>query len=418
MTDYATANGRLHSGVIKPNVARLQRLALWLIGFSGGFVMIEPSPYEIAVIGGLVLFFVTGMRMRAATIPLMAILFVLNLGYTICAATLLNEKPILMWVMTSWYMGVSTIFFAVILSDNTAVRIDALKRGLVIGAVATSILGIAGYFGLPGAAFDLFTLYGRAAGAFKDPNVYGAYLVLPAVFVLQNIVTVGSGKLIRNILALGVISLAIFLAFSRGAWGLLVFSSAFMLMLMLLTAPTAKQRRRIIGLTALAVVLSIVLIALILSLDSVNSMFAERATLKQGYDSGRFGRFGRHLLGAQMALDRPLGIGPLQFNKFFPEDVHNSYLNAFMSGGWISGICFPALVFVTIIQGFRILMTPTPWRPAYLAVYAVFLGTIGEAFIIDVDHWRHFWLMLGAVWGMIIATHHYVQTIPAAHPDR
>jgi hypothetical protein len=31
------------------------------------------------------------------------------------------------------------------------------------------------------------------------------------------------------------------------------------------------------------------------------------------------------------------------------------------------------------------------------------LGTVGESFIIDTDHWRHFWLMLGVMWGMFVA---------------
>ncbi len=136
-------------------------------------------------------------------------------------------------------------------------------------------------------------------------------------------------------------------------------------------------------------------------------MFKQRASFDQSYDEGRFGRFGRHILGADMALDLPFGIGPLQFHNYFPEDTHNSYLNAFMSGGWIAGICYPALVFVTVILGFRYVFTPVPWQRAYLAIFAAFLGTVGESFIIDTDHWRHFWMMLGAMWGMIAAAQRY-----------
>ena len=68
------------------------------------------------------------------------------------------------------------------------------------------------------------------------------------------------------------------------------------------------------------------------------------------------------VLGAEMALDLPFGIGPLQFHRYFPEDTHNSYLNAFMSGGWLSGICYPALVFTTVITGFRHVFVRVPWR--------------------------------------------------------
>ena len=115
----------------------------------------------------------------------------------------------------------------------------------------------------------------------------------------------------------------------------------------------------------------------------------------------------RHLLGADMALDLPFGIGPLQFHNYFPEDTHNSYLNAFMSGGWIAGICYPALVFVTVIMGFRHVFIRVPWQRAYLAIFSAFLGTVGESFIIDTDHWRHFWMMLGAMWGMFAAAQRY-----------
>jgi hypothetical protein len=78
-----------------------------------------------------------------------------------------------------------------------------------------------------------------------------------------------------------------------------------------------------------------------------------------------------------------------------------------MSGGWISGVCYPALVFSTIILGFRHVLTSAPWQGVYLAIFAAFLGTVAESFIIDTDHWRHFWMMLGAMWGMFAAAHRY-----------
>lgn len=63
------------------------------------------------------------------------------------------------------------------------------------------------------------------------------------------------------------------------------------------------------------------------------------------------------------------GIGPLQFHNYFPEDTHNSYLNAFMSGGWISGVCYPALVFVTVMMA-SAMSSFAPWQRTYLAIFA------------------------------------------------
>jgi phosphotransferase system glucose/maltose/N-acetylglucosamine-specific IIC component len=176
---------------------------------------------------------------------------------------------------------------------------------------------------------------------------------------------------------------------------------------MVLTSRTNAQRSRIIVMAILAAVLGLALIAVLMSFDSTAEMFKQRASFDQSYDEGRFGRFGRHILGAEMALDLPFGIGPLQFHRFFPEDTHNSYLNAFMSGGWLSGICYPALVFTTVIMGVRHIFVPVPWQRAYLAVFSAFVGTVGESFVIDTDHWRHFWMMLGAMWGMIAAAQIY-----------
>jgi hypothetical protein len=63
-----------------------------------------------------------------------------------------------------------------------------------------------------------------------------------------------------------------------------------------------------------------------------------------------------------------------------------------------------------VFLGFRNIFVRVPWQRTYLAIFAAFLGTVGESFIIDTDHWRHFWLMLGAMWGMMAAAQPYRQS--------
>ncbi|MGJ4893419.1 O-antigen ligase family protein [Bradyrhizobium oligotrophicum] len=387
-----------------PGVVALQRALVWLVGVSGAIVFIEPSPYELVTLASAAVFFATGMRLRLVFLPLLLLLVLVNLGYTISAIPLLDDSKIATWIATSWYMAFTAIFIAMLTSDDTEARLDMLRRGLVMGGAIAALAGVAGYFHLVPGGYDLLTLYGRARGTFKDPNVLGAFLILPALLALQNVVTARFAATLRASFALGVMALAILLAFSRAAWGGLVLTAAFMLAMMVLTSQTRGERSRIIFMTLAAVVAGIVLIGVLLSIDSIADMFKQRASFDQSYDEGRFGRFGRHILGADMALDLPFGIGPLQFHNYFPEDTHNSYLNAFMSGGWLSGICYPALVFTTVILGFRYLFVRVPWQRTYIAVFSAFLGTVGESFIIDTDHWRHFFLMLGTMWGMIAAT--------------
>jgi hypothetical protein len=404
---YTAIVGPTPAITASPHLLAIQRALVWLIAASVAIVFIEPSPYEIMTLGSAVLFCATGLRMRLVLAPLFFLLVLINIGYSIGAIPFYNKPEVLNWIATSWYMAVTVLFLAMVMSEDTAARLDMLRRGLIVGAVIASIAGIAGYLHLVPGGDDLLTLYGRARGTFKDPNVLGGFLILPALFALQSVVSDHFAKAFRNAVALGIISLAIFLAFSRAAWGQLAITAAFMLFLMMLTSHTRTQRQRIVLISILAVVLLALLVAVLLSFDSIDEMFRQRASFDQSYDEGRFGRFGRHILGAQMALDLPFGIGPLQFHNYFPEDTHNSYLNAFMSGGWLAGVCYPTLIAVTVIMGFRHLFTPVPWQRIYLAVFSAFLGTVGEAFVIDTDHWRHFWMMLGALWGMFAAAQPY-----------
>jgi hypothetical protein len=410
MAYAATAEGSLPSVTAAPGVLALQRALVWLVGASGAIVFIEPSPYELMTLSATVIFFATGLRMRLAFMPLLLLLFLVNTGYTISAIPFLDTPEVANWIATSWYMAFTVMFFATVVADDTLARLDMLRRGLIVGAMIASIAAVAGYLNLVPGGHDLLTLYERARGTFKDPNVLGAFLILPALFVLQSVVSDGFGKSFRSTIALGIMTLAILLAFSRAAWGGLAITAGFMLALMVLTSQSHAQRSRIIITAVIAVIAVVLLIAVLLSFDSIGEMFKQRASFDQSYDEGRFGRFGRHILGAQMALDLPFGIGPLQFHNYFPEDTHNSYLNAFMSGGWLAGICYPALGFITVILGFRYLFVRAPWQRSYLAIFSAFLGTVGESFIIDTDHWRHFWMMLGAMWGMFAAAHRYQAT--------
>jgi hypothetical protein len=404
MTDFAIAARAEPPAQTAPRIQTLQLRLLWLAGVSGSIVFIEPSPYEVVLVVALVVFAATGLKLAPALLVPLVLLAGINFGYSIGALELFGDPVVLSWILTSWYMAAAAILFALVLSQDTAPRLDALSRGYLAGAVIASLAAIAGYFNLiPGGA-DLLTYAGRARGTFKDPNVLGAFLIFPALFALQRILAGSLRSALRNALVFAILSLAIFLAFSRAAWGTLAGSTLLMVFLMTITASSPQKRFRILLLAALAVVLAIAALAVLLSFDQIDSLFKERASFNQPYDTGRFGRFGRHLLGAAMALDYPFGIGPLQFRNFFPEDTHNSFLNAFMSGGWISGILYPVLVFTTAIHGARNVLLRTPWQRNYIAVFSTLFVTLLESFIIDTDHWRHYYLLIGVTWGVVVAS--------------
>ncbi|MGC1563669.1 MAG: O-antigen ligase family protein, partial [Bradyrhizobium sp.] len=324
MTYAATAGDIPSKDISAPRLLALQRMLIWLTAASSSIVFIEPSPYELTTLCAAVIFFATGLRLRLVFMPLLLLLILVNIGYGIGAIPFTDRGEIVNWIATSWYMAFTVIFFAMVVSEDTAARLDMLRRGLIAGALIAAASAIAGYFNLVPGGHDLLTLYERARGTFKDPNVLGAFLILPALFALQTVVFGGFRKSFRSAITLCIIAFAIFLSFSRAAWGGLVITAAFMLALMILTSRTPAQRSRILVISVLAVLVAVALVAVLLSFDSIDELFRQRASFDQSYDEGRFGRFGRHILGAAMALDMPFGIGPLQFRNYFPEDTHNS----------------------------------------------------------------------------------------------
>jgi hypothetical protein len=418
MTDFALARSAPSSTAAAPRLKAIQLALLWLVGASGAIVFIEPSPYEFFMLLAMVVFAVSGgLRVAPALMVPIGLLIGIELGYSIGASELMDDPIILNWILTSWYMAISAVFFSMVCLQDTADRIEAVAHGYLVGGLIAALAGIAGYFNLIPGGQDLLTFAGRARGTFKDPNVLGAFLIFPAVYSLQRVIEGSFWSAVRNGIAFSIIALAIFLAFSRAAWGMLAGASLLVVALMFVTAPTQQRRLRIVILAALALGVLGAAIAILLSFDQIDALFKERASLHQPYDSGRFGRFGRHLLGAAMALDYPTGIGPLQFRRFFPEDTHNSFLNAFMSGGWISGTLYPALVFITAAYGLRKVFVRTPWQRVTIVIVSTMVITLLESFIIDTDHWRHYFMLLGLTWSIAIATSRFRPEVTATERD-
>ena len=381
---------------------RLRGLMLWLTGFSGAFVFVEPSPYEVVGLLTMALFLVSGLSLRAGHMPLILMLLAYGLGLTIGLIPVLGRNQTLMWTLVSWFLVGTAVFYACALADQTGRRLDYLMAGYTAAAAIVAALAILAYFRLIPDA-EAMLLYGRAKGTFNDPNVLGPFLVLPALLALRRVLGGSAQSFAAGAALLALFLVALLLTFSRGAWMHFAISAVLYVGFLLAVSDSGRARTRIAVESLAAAALATVAIVVLLNTEAVSKLFEIRASLEQSYDVGYLGRFGRHILGALLALDHPFGIGPLQFHLYFPEDPHNVYLNSFMAGGWIAGVSFLLLVALTLYVGFQGVRARTPWRPVLLAVYAAFIGVAIEGAIIDIDHWRHFWLLLGVLWGGAIA---------------
>jgi O-antigen ligase len=281
-------------------------------------------------------------------------------------------------------------------------RLEIMRSAYIIAAVWASIVGIIGYFDLLPGAWDNFTRYNRLKSTFKDPNLFGPFAILPLLFLISGALL--DGLKLRHVAMGAIILVAILLSFSRAAWAHFIFSAALMVGLMFVATPSARFRARIAAATVLSVIGVGVLVVGVLSIGSIGNVFKERASLIQDYDSGEGGRFNRQLESIPVLLDRPNGLGPYQFHKFYDQDPHDVYLNAFASYGWLGGIAYALLVLTTLWAGYTNVLKRTPWQQYLIAALSAYTGVALEGFVIDTDHWRSYYLLVGIVWGLVVAT--------------
>jgi O-Antigen ligase len=382
------------------SASRLQTGALRLLVFAGAFALIEPSPYEIVFVPVVLVFAVTRLYFDRLLSPFVIGLAVFNVGGLLALIPWLDNRDSVIFTIITLYVALTAIFFACVMLERPMERLEAMRGAFIAAAVVASIAGILGYFDIAGLA-EPFTKYSRATGTFKDPNVLGPFLVPPIAWLAQTILLGQSRGLLRTHVPLLVIVAALFLTFSRGAWGVAALSVALMVGLTFVTSRSARLRLRIVAFCVAGLVVLALAIGGALSIPAVREVFEVRASLSQDYDLGELGRFGAQARAVPMLLERPNGFGPLQFRyNFFGEDPHNVFLNAFASYGWLGGFGYCGIVVMTLYVGWWLVFRRDALQPQAIALWSCLFPQLLQGLQIDTDHWRHLWLLVGCVWGL------------------
>ena len=364
-----------------------------------GFVQNEPAPYELYMVALIGIWALFGLAISRTTAPLLVLWIVYLIGGMVSMTQMGDLKDTPLYLAVTAFLALTAVFVAAIV-EKQAGLLRPIFIGWTLAACLTGLLGILGYFGaFPGA--ERFTLYDRAAGAFKDPNVFGPFLVLPAVWLLHGLVTGRLMKMPIQAAGLLILSFAIFLSFSRGAWGLYALSALTVCAAVFLNSSSNKLRLRILVMALIGMGVIALAVMVALQIPQVATLFETRAQLVQDYDGARLGRFARYGLGFALAMENPLGIGPLVFGTIFGEDTHNIWLKALMDYGWLGFAAYVSLLVFTVAAGFRILFSQRVWQPFLLCAWVVFVGNILLGTVIDMDHWRHFYLLMGIIWGCV-----------------
>ncbi len=398
---FATAQRALGRAVTHGRAKGLldKLVAVWI--FSGGLVLVEPSPYELMFVIVLPLALFAGLGLFRSTLGILAML-VAFIPFALIAVFQVKFTPIstaLQFAIVTVFMFMTSYFVANYVAESTIKRVRLIVNAYTIIAVICALIGTLAYLGLiPGA--DVFVLYGRAKATFQDPNVFGPFLVLPAAYALQRVLLLrGRASLWAAVVYL-ILFVGVFVSFSRAAWGHLAVTSVVVLVLCFWLEAWAHDKVRILILSLVGAAGLVLALGGLLSIPSVAKLFETR-TESQDYDSGSTGRFGRQAYAFDIALAHPWGIGPAEFhNMRVIEEPHNTYVSVLHVYGWGGGAMYYLFAISTLWRGLSTVFRPSPFRPLMIPLVATFSMLAAEAAIIDIDHWRHYYLIAGLIWGV------------------
>jgi hypothetical protein len=363
----------------------------------------QPVLFDLVLIVCMGFFFALGLKFPRGIVWPVAMWGLVLIGYAIGGIGAEYGDKVRSFIEIATYLTCAFIFFTSYIFEAPERRLRMIFNAYAVAGVLAALAGIAGYFGIGPTGFN-YTTFGRAVGTFNDPNVYGPFLIAPTLYLGLRLSKAKSALALLLVPLMGILVLGILLSFSRGAWGNFLLSGGVFLVLTLATSKSAAQSARLVAFAAFMGLVIVGVVAAALSSPKVEALFEQRASLVQDYDVGQSGRFDSQRRAFEMAIKNPLGIGPEQWAMINKLDTHNVYLNVFVAGGFISIFGFLGFLTLTFVTGKRAIFANGPGQEYLIVAYACLVGHMTEAVIIDVDNWRHLFLLFGLTWGAVLAT--------------
>ncbi len=359
-----------------------------------GVVKIEPAPPDGVFAVIIAIAIVTG-RLRVDRVPapvafllagLTAIsVFSFAAAYSVGFGVRFVSITLYLFVFSIWLAG----------------YVDSERRGRQIVLAWLTIAVISSLLGSMALQFPGFPMRlefiadgaSRGSALFKDPNVYGPFLVPIAVILLEELI---SPRLLRLRLLAGLTIFAILIvglifSFSRAAWANMLVSTAVMLAIMLLRR---RHTLRLVGVLGGLGIVGMIVMAVVV-FGGQAEFIGQRAQL-QGYDSERFGA---QRAGIEIASRYPLGVGPGQFQFHHPVETHSTYIRVLAEQGPLGLAMWASLCLVTL--GLAI-ANAFAGRSAggigSASLLGAWCGLLVNSVVVDTLHWRHLWVVAGLIW--------------------
>lgn len=363
---------------------------------TGIYVVVEPAPFDLFIVlaaGVLLLsrrlFVPRSTLLPIALLSLFVVANVVSLVFSRDMGRSLFFMAVTLYLVGLWFILVAAQGW------GKARTTDAILKGYAFGGALAAIFGVAGYLGAP-VLGPLMAPDGRLHGLFKDPNVYGAYLVPVVLIAVYMLIAHRDASRPAWLAVLAGAGSAVFLSFSRGAWGNLGIGLAVFFFLFSFADGLGKTWWRTFVLFPPVLLLLAVVAVQLLSVDAVSNMFEIRFGM-QSYDDLRFRIQAQ---AASVALEYPLGLGPGMTEKTFTVAAHSTYVRSLVEHGFLGLFSIVALVIVSILRSvwMAVYGVAQQDRLRFALVAGALCGMAVESGVIDTIHWRHYFVFLALAW--------------------
>lgn len=356
-----------------------------------GFVRFEPAPVDLVFALLMVTSLLAG-RVRPQLPVVAAVPLALLAALTILSALNATDGArAARFELITLYLIALAVWLTSVFRDRGITQL-ALEAYVLAGAATAVVSAVALELGFPGGDFLLFDEF-RAEGFFKDPNVFGPFLVPAAAIVLEDLVRPRLFGWRRPVLVAVFLALlaGILVAYSRAAWLNLAVALGTVILVY-------AWRRGGLGSAVKAITLLAVAgtagIGLLVATGSLT--FLEERSGIQLYDADRF-RTQSSALSRMTEL--VFGHGPGQVESSLDYAAHSLYLRVGFEQGVPGAVLIVVLLAVT--AGLALVLAARDTDVAGVggaALLGSWLGLVANSAFVDTLHWRHLWLVAALIW--------------------